>query len=208
MRLLCSQIARLQPPAPSPGVDVVVAGITETEIAFALPAASAIPPSLARGEKIVVTFWDQHGLYRGETVVQRHVKAAMPTLIVSMLREVRTSQHRKLFRVTVKLATVVTVLQTVRSDAKVDDQAITEDFSGGGVRLAVAQPLQAGERVSLEIAITDGAPCLKVAGTVLRAAPHPRSAARWIVSVKFERLNELEQAQIIRALFELQRQQG
>lgn len=206
MRLLLSQIARLEP-TEGASVEAVVAGATATEIAFSLPDLTAVPAALARGRKLGVWFWDQHGLYRGETMVVRHAKAVMPTLIVSQLSEVRTRQQRRLLRLPVRLSTNVAVLETARADAKneADQGAIAEDLSGGGMRLVAALPLAADDRLALEVTIDEGAAPLRVAGKVLRATPHPRLAARWVASVMFVDLSEADKSALIRALFELQR---
>jgi hypothetical protein len=142
------------PPARVVGV---VLAMPPREILLSLAGGEVAPPSLQPGAFVTVSFATTQGLHQGRTSVLRVSPGRMVAVALARFSGVSTAQRRQFFRVPASLVTTLVLTSPHAStSAKEDTRALTQDLSGGGIRVDTVLPLTVGDLVRVTVEVPRG----------------------------------------------------
>lgn len=142
-------IADADPPARVMGV---VIAMPPREILLSLASGAVAPPSLLPGVVVTVSFSTTLGLHQARTTVLRVAPGRTVAVVIERFNAVSTSQRRQFFRVTASLVSILVVGATRSSSlGKEDNRALTQDLSGGGMRVDTILALAIGDKVKVTV---------------------------------------------------------
>jgi c-di-GMP-binding flagellar brake protein YcgR len=136
------------PPMPLTGV---VAALPSTEIVVSLPSGAVIPPALQAGVGVTIAFATTMGLHQARSSVLRVSFARIISVALARFADIKVSQRRQFFRVPASLVTVMVVRANQVGLTGKEERTLTQDVSGGGLRLETTLPVTIGDRVQITL---------------------------------------------------------
>jgi c-di-GMP-binding flagellar brake protein YcgR len=135
----------------------VVVAMPPREVLLSLASGVMAPPALQPGVQVTVTFATTLGLHEGRTTVVRVAPSHAVAVALARFSAVRTSQRRQFFRVQASLVVRLLVTSShAATAAKEDARALSQDLSGGGMRVDTILPLVAGDLVKATVEVPRG----------------------------------------------------
>jgi c-di-GMP-binding flagellar brake protein YcgR len=152
------------------------------------------------------------GLHQGRTSVLRVAPGRTVALALARFVEIRTAQRRQFFRVPASLVAALVVSSPhAATTAKEDLRALTQDLSGGGMRVDTVLPLAVGDLVKVTVEIPRGmrkylpAEMSCEARVVRVDAVVRRSRKLFCAGLQFQFATENERDRWVQLTFDLQR---
>jgi hypothetical protein len=153
-QLLVGQAVELDVVGATPPARVlgVVIAMPPREVLLSLASGAVAPPALQPGVEVAVSFATTLGLHQARTAVLRVAPGRTVAVVIARFNAVSTSQRRQFFRVAASLVTTVVVGATRASSlGKEDPRALTQDLSGGGMRVDTTLALGVGDHVKVTV---------------------------------------------------------
>lgn len=147
------------------------------------------------------------GLRRFQTTVLQRVAGLSPGLVLTWPREIERIQRRDFFRVDVERKADVSYTELASGERRTAS-GWTIDLSGGGVRLALPEPIPAETPLSLRLFLQQDETQLCDA-RVIRSGQRPNMppAQKYWVACQFIDPSEAFQKEIVKLVFDIQREQ-
>lgn len=151
------------------------------------------------GTKLKVVFSTKENTYAFNTTVVNRQREPIPVLIVTQPEELIKIQRRSYFRLPINLEIIFNILP----DAT-EYKGMTLDISGGGILLLTKTNLEAGQKLSLRIALPEKE-TVYCEAKVVRILQKARTASEDNkVAINFSEINEAKRDKIFRYIFEKQ----
>jgi hypothetical protein len=196
---------------PSRVMGVVIA-IPPREVLLSLASGAVAPPALLPGVEVDLSFTTSLGLHQARTTVLRVAPGRTVAVAVDRFENVRTSQRRQFFRVPASLVTVLVVGSTrATTVGKEDARALSQDLSGGGMRVDTVLQLLVGDRVKVTVETPRGLrkylpDTLSAEANVVRVEQViRRNRKMWSIGMQFIFTTESERDRWVQLTFDLQR---
>jgi c-di-GMP-binding flagellar brake protein YcgR len=196
------------PPTPIQGV---VAALPSTEILVSLASGAIVPPALQAGVPCTIAFASTLGLHQARSSVLRVSFARTISVALARFADIKVSQRRQFFRVPASLVTVLVVRANQVGLAGREEKTLTQDVSGGGLRLETALPMAIGDRVQITLQTPRGfrkhLPAeMSCEAKVVRVEQVTRRNRKlWSVGLQFVFATESERDRWVQLSFDLQR---
>lgn len=173
-------------------------------IEITAPLIEGVHLSLAIGTKVAVSFWDDVCAYMFETKVLRCSEALVPIYELGMPENCLKIQRREYVRVPAVFPVFYHNLTKDKADKpRKWKQTHSLDLSGGGVRFLTDEQLEQDQVLNI---------CLRLPQVDIDSLARicrlekTRNNYHWIVSVQFVSLPERERDEVIRCVFDIQRE--
>lgn len=190
----------------------VVIAMPPREILLSLASGAVAPPALQPGVTVQVSFSTTLGLHQARTTVLRVAPGRTVAVVIQRFNEVSTSQRRQFFRVTASLVTLLVVGSHKGTPVgKEDNRALTQDLSGGGMRVDTTLALSVGDRVKVTVETPRGLrkylpDRLSCEAQVVRVEPViKRNRKLNSIGLQFQFATESERDRWVQLTFDLQR---
>lgn len=184
-----------------------VEGMGDEGIYLAIPIENGSLISIHPGEVIRVNYQvkrdvNQVQIFSFIASVKSRQREPLPLMLIGYPETVTRIQRRNYLRVPVKLK--VKLYQEMAPENQWDGETV--DLSGGGCLIRTKIPSEVGDEVRVSFAIPKG-PNYDIGSTVVRVeAKDEVGKPCYMVAVRFDNITERERDQIIRFLFEKQRE--
>ena len=155
------------------------------------------------GTKLKLIFWDELSAYSFLTEIKQRVAEPIHMFVLSMPDSILRVQRRNFVRVT---AIKPITFQTVTSEGLSDSvKGTTLDLSGGGLRFLTEELVEDKSILNVQLTLPKGD--MQIPVLVCRADKLEDSKPqRYCVSTEFHEMQERVRDQIIRYIFQLQRE--
>lgn len=181
-----------------------IEGIEEESMLIAAPIRHGVPLLLSSGAEIAVQFRARDSMYGFNTVVVGRSLRPIPVWMIKKPVElVRMAQKRHSVRLAINLPVQFSFLEG--NDDSVY-QGLTVDISAGGLLFSTSQSLKAGERLKVELSLSDQMKISSVARVVRIFHKDEGTQHRYGVAVEFEDITETQRDKIFKFVFDKQRE--
>lgn len=181
-----------------------IEAIEEEYLLIATPIRQGIPLLISPGTNIVVQFrWRDTLFAFNSEVVSRRLRPIPVWIIKKPVEFFRIAQKRSCVRLAINLPLRFQYLD--RNDETIY-KGLTVDISAGGILFSSTQACNAGEKIKVELSLTENSKVSSVA-QVVRAFDKKEGALRgYRVAVEFEDITEIERDRIFKFVFDKQRE--
>ncbi|AFM42690.1 putative glycosyltransferase [Desulfosporosinus acidiphilus SJ4] len=156
---------------------------------------------LREGTKVVITFWDHLSAYEFEGEIMQRIAVPVPMLVLKFPDSITKVQRRNYVRVP---AAFDLSFKVVKEDGLSDLlRGTMVDFSGGGVRFITDEPVENKALLYVQLGLPNGE--IQTPARVCRTETMEKNQ-RYTVTAEFFDLSERERDQIIKCVFERQRE--
>jgi hypothetical protein len=213
-QLLVGQLVDLDLEGVTPRARVVgvVVAMPPRELLLSLANGEVAPPALQPGVEVTVSFATTMGLHQGRTKVLRVAPGRTVAVALARFTGVSTAQRRQFFRVPASLvAALVVTSPHAATTAKEDLRALTQDLSGGGIRVDTVLPLALGDLVRVTVEVPRGLrkylpPEMSCEAKVVRVESVVRRNRKlFCAGLQFQFATENERDRWVQLAFDLQR---
>lgn len=155
------------------------------------------------GTKLKLIFWDELSAYSFSTKIKQRIAEPIHMFVLTMPDSILRVQRRNFVRVT---AIKPITFQTVTSEGLSDSiKGTTLDLSGGGLRFLTEQLVEDKSILNVQLALPKGD--MQIPVLVCRSDKIEDSKPqRYCVSTEFYEIQERDRDQIIRYIFQIQRE--
>jgi len=181
-----------------------IEAIEEDYLLIATPIRQGIPLLISPGVEIVVQFrWRDTLFAFNSKVLDRRLRPIPVWMIKRPVEFFRIAQKRSSVRLNINLPLR---FQYLERDDHTIYKGLTVDISAGGILFSSTQPCDVGEKIKVELYLTDDN-IVSVVAKVVRAFDKDEGALRgYRVAVEFEDITEIERDRIFKFVFDKQRE--
>ena len=157
---------------------------------------------LREGTRLKLTYWDELSAYTFETVIMQRIAVPYPTFVLALPTSVTKIQRRNFVRITVNFPfSFRVVLQNGLSDFF---EGIITDLSGGGIQFKTKKVMEKGYLLTADINLPNSV--LEMPLRVVRSESVEKQPGWYVVSSEFFDISERIRDDVIRCVFEIQRE--
>ena len=181
-----------------------IEGIENDYLLIATPIRKGVPLMASSGLEIIVQFRLRDTQWGFKTqVLDKRMRPIPIWLIKKPLEFFRVAQKRNWVRVDIALPVH---FQYLDRDDDSTYQGLTVDISAGGILLSSAYQCHAGEKLKVDLFLTDKTKVSLVARVVRAFDKEQKALHGYLVALEFEDITEIQRDRIFKFVFEKQRE--
>lgn len=178
--------------------------IREDYLLIAAPIRHGVSMLLPYGSEIIVQFWVRDTLWGFDSVVIGKRINPIPMWVIKKPDKFRrVPQKRQSVRLNINLP--ITFQYLDRDDQSVY-QGITVDISAGGVLFSSAQSCTPGEKIKIEMELTEQLKISSEARVIRCFDKHESGLKEYRIAIQFENMTENQRDKIFKFIFDKQRE--